>query len=414
MAKNLFTYINIINGVKMKIISESDYPIAFYAKPKTKILKKTKNLTAAAVGGLAVFNIAKNGNPGENEEILNKRESLIKSKIEEHIRNKKTITVKSLANELNIPKHLVVTSLYRAKSNIRMLFDKVKNTAYMRKPSSEVNKEKAQDIIFSSKNYLTDTASRKIDKEYAENLGHKLDNLGFSEEELDGLTELYKLKPALADLILFTRTKSNKGGFISTGTMKAIVAAHEINQELTEELLSEKKPSGSVYALRDIYKIVKVNQMSEKLLEPAKKDATFVYELATARMKNNKPRFGAEDILQVLKSAKEKPVLTKLILKQKDGLQDFRFNGHQIRQLLETYEKYPTIVKQLIYARYSTSSDQPENRYTAFCIEKVLDTLNSDDIDKIRMVRKLMENNAKVSSSMILDAIEKYEEAAKI
>ena len=150
--------------------------------------------------------------------------------------------------------------------------------------------------------------------------------------------------------------------------------------------------------------------MSEKLLEPAKNNATLVYKLATARMKNGKPRFGADDILQIVKSIKENPKITKYIIKQKNGILDYRFNGHQIRQLLITYEKFPNIVKYLINARYSISSKQPENKYTSFCIEKILDTLNGDDIDKIKMVKKLLDNNSKVSSSMILNEIEKYEE----
>ena len=408
MAKKIFIYINIINnGVYMRIIFELNNSTSFNAKHKNILTTKTAtSIAAITTCGLSALNVMSKKNTDDK---LSTREALIESKLQESFKKRKTISVKTIAKELNIPLHLVITSLYRTKSNLRSLFDKVKNTSYLRKPSSNVNKEAALNIISSSKNYLT-TSSSKTNDTYAEILGKKLDSLRLSQEEIDSLTDLYKLKPALADYILFSRSKSNKAGLISSNTVKSIIAAHEINQELTEELITDKTDLSAKYALRDVYKIVKINQMSEKLLEPAKNNATLVYKLATARMKNGKPRFGADDILQIVKSIKENPKITKYLIKQKNGILDYRFNGHQIRQLLITYEKFPNIVKYLINARYSISSKQPENKYTSFCIEKILDTLNGDDIDKIKMVKKLLDNNSKVSSSMILNEIEKYEE----
>ena len=385
----------------MKIISDPSIPVNFNATSRKKFISSAKKLTAAAASGIGLYTI--NNKTGKTTELdVNMRETLIKSKIQENIEKKKTISVKSIAKELNIPIHLVITSLYRTKSNIRTLFDKVKNTSYLRKPTSYNNQKAAQEIVNASKSFLTTDSNTKFENVYASSLGRKLDILEISPNETEELKNLYEVKPALADAILFSRSKARKAGSISPNTMKAIVAAHEINQELTEELLFEK------YALRDVYKIVKVNQMSKKLLEPAKENATLVYELATVRMKNNKPRFGADDILQVIKSMKKEPEYTQLIMQQKNGLEDYRFNGHQIRLILSTYEKFPSIVNNLINACYNNSSTQAY-KYSSFCIEKILETLNGDDIDKIRMVKRILDSNQKNSSSIILEEIEKYE-----
>ena len=403
----------------MKIISEPNNQITFNSVPKKQIIKKTKQIAAIA-SGITMFNVSLNGNKRNNkvnqtvdeDYNLTMREALIKSKIQENIEKKKTISVKSIAKELNIPLHLVITSLYRTKSNIRTLFDKVKNTSYLKKPTSDNNKNAANDIINASNTFLTTGMGYNVEDKYISTLGRKLDNLEFSKEDTEELKNMFELKPGLVDAILFSRSKSKKSGAITPNTMKAIIAAHEINQELTEDLLCEKKSSGSSYALRDIYKIVKVNQMSEKLLESAKEDATTVYSLAMARMKNGKPRFGAEDILQILKSLKESPDFTNIAINQKDGFVGYRFNGHQLRLVLKTYEKYPYLVSSLVKSEQKMSPYLTEYKYSAFCIEKILDTLNSDDDKKIKMVIELLKyDDTKFPSTKILSAIEKYEES---
>ena len=424
MAKFLFTNIVINNsGENMKTIIDQNNFVVFNAKPKKTLIRKTKQIAAIAAG-FATFNLSKSSKKDSfetkakksvNEEYsIPMREALIKSKIQENIEKKKTISVKSIANELNIPLHLVITSLYRTKSSVRSLFEKVKNTSYLKKPTSDTNKNAAQNIINASKNYLTTNSALNVEDSYINTLGRKLDKLNFSPEEIEELTNLYKMKPALADAILFSRSKSKSSGLITPNTMKSIVAAHEINQELTEEIIYEKKPSGVSYALRDVYKIVKINQMSEKLLEPAKEDATTVYEFITARMKNGKPRFGAEDILQILKSLKENPEFTNYALNQKNGNLGYRFNGHQLRLVLKTYEKYPYLVSSLIKSQHKISPTQIEYKYSSYCIERILEALNGDDTEKIELVMNLLrdENIDKrkpTPSAAILAELEEYD-----
>ncbi len=421
ITKKIFRDININNsGVNMKIVFESDNSTAFSAKQNNLLVKKQKQITATVTAGITTLNLStkRGGNTRCNELELSERENKIKSKIQEHIDNKKTLTVKNIAKELNIPIHLVVTSLYRAKSNLRNFFDKVKNTAYMRKPTSETNKNTAQEITTLSKNFLTDGKTYPFEADYSDKLGRKLDQISMSKEELEELKVLYTTKPALADSILFSRSKSNKSGAVTANTLRAIAVAHDINPELTEILLNEKKADGKLYSLKEIVKIVKLNQISPSLLEPAKNNTTYIYSLANMKMRNGSQRFGAIDILQIIKSMEKEPKFTNLIINQKNGFTEYRFNGYQLRLILQAYEKYPHIISHLINSQNVISPSQIEYKYTAYCIEKILEILNGNDIDIAKKIINIIRNEEsgyknESISSVIINAIEEYKAVKK-
>ena len=421
MTKKIFTDINIYNGgVDMKTIFESDNSTAFNARQKNILVKKKKQITAAVTAGIATLGLSakRGGNTRCDELELSERENKIKSKIQEHIDNKKTLTVKNIAKELNIPIHLVVTSLYRTKSNLRSFFDKVKNTAYMKKPTSDTNKNAAQEMTNLSKNFLTDGKIYPFEADYSDKLGRKLDQINMSKEEIDELKILYTTKPALADSILFSRSKSKKSGAVTANTLRAISTAHNINPELTEALVHTKKADGKFYSLREIVKIVKLNQISSSLLEPAKNDVTFIYSLANTKMKNGSPRFGANDILQIIKSMEKEPNFTNLVMNQKNGFIDYRFNGYQLRLILQAYDKYPHIVSHLINSQNVISPSQIEYKYPANCIEKILEILDGNDVDIAKKIIDIIRNEGSYYkndsiSSVIINTIEEYKTIEK-
>ena len=388
----------------MKIIYDSNGVINFHAKNDNKLLKKAAAVTvaAASVVGTTVT-ITPTLKAETNIEKINreaniklmKRECLIESKIKESINSKSKITIKRLAKELNMPVHLVITSIYRAKSNLRHLFDIVKDTSYMRKPASDFGCEMAADIVNNSKSFMTNNNKINIENAYIKNLGRKFDQLDCAEECKNDLRDFFQTKPALADLILFSRSKKD-AGLYSQSTIKSIMSAHDINPELTEKLTTEKKEDGHFYSLREIYKIVRINQLSPKLLDYAKKDANFVYALMIEKMSKEKTRYGVDDILQIMHSIQTDTDFATAVMNQKIGVKGSRFNGKQVRLILNLHEKYPYIVSDLITEKQLMSYGSNEYKYSACEVEKILEILDGGSDDKIRdIIFKLRENKIK-------------------
>ena len=105
-------------------------------------------------------------------------------------------------------------------------------------------------------------------------------------------------------------------------------------------------------------------------------------------------------------------------MNQKNGFVEYRFNGYQLRLILQAYENYPHIVSHLINSQNTISPSQLEYKYPAYCIEKILEILNGNDIDIAKKIINIIRNEEsgyknESISSVIINAIEEYKAVKK-
>ena len=345
--------------------------------------------------------------------------------IEEAMKNGATLTIDDIAQKTGLSHAEVASVIYRRTPLINKdHFDQVKNTTHRPHPATKEEADIVGNFTRVASSYGVSTPEYPIlpETDYVRELANLLKRLALSEESVKVIEENFPKAPAFTDMLL--SLKKNGGHMrcqsVAPKTLTDLYKAHEINPDLTEELLAKQDKNGDYcHSLLQVPKIVVLNEYSPKLLEIAKEAPVAVYDMYkmdalstkerslptkgfddekdglnySSELINETPRYSPDELIGLYARSKELPELTNRLMTDTmiDEVWYPRFSGQQICYILEQYQNYPDLVNTLIDA--PGTSPGIKYRFKA---------------GQICTILKQNEKTPKLISSMVNDKTDEY------
>ena len=347
---------------------------------------------------------------------INKLVKLLKKAIAD----KSTLTLKRISEITGITVGQLINILYKnetAMKELKDLFNQVKDTSRLAGVPGEEDNDLARRLTNEASVYMTSSVDYVItaEEDYIQNLAMNLHNLNWNEETIEAFVKYFPSAPAFADMIISTKNElaQNRQRIISTpDSITNIFKAHEMNPDLTEDLLAELDGEGGFkYNLPEIYKIVSVNNSMPELLDLVKEDPLIIYRLFNLHNEERGSRFSGNEIKDLAEWYKKIPDLTQKLITDFYGCningRTYRFNGKQICYILEQYAKYPEISQFILNQQASY-----DNSYR-FNGNQICKILSEYDKKKDFVEKLLKEDDSRFAGNDICKILSSYDDESK-